>query len=84
MSSESDAGGGAFRVCQWLSATRFHARALPQVHKVKTIGDAYIVCCGACGEATTATQAAQRVAAMALSMLSEVLVRSRRSAECLQ
>ena len=57
---------------------------MPQVHKVKTIGDAYIVCCGAFGEATTATQAAQRVAAMALSMLSEVLVRSRRSAECLQ
>ncbi|EOD21646.1 adenylate cyclase, partial [Emiliania huxleyi CCMP1516] len=42
------------------------------VHKVKTIGDAYVVCCGAFDEAPTAAEAARRVVGMGLSMLDEV------------
>mmetsp|Transcript_11917 Transcript_11917/g.38288 ORF Transcript_11917/g.38288 Transcript_11917/m.38288 type:complete len:768 (+) Transcript_11917:85-2388(+) len=43
------------------------------VHKVKTIGDAYIVCCGAFGEARgNPADAARRVGAMALGMIGEV------------
>mmetsp|Transcript_29690 Transcript_29690/g.91091 ORF Transcript_29690/g.91091 Transcript_29690/m.91091 type:complete len:1608 (-) Transcript_29690:1837-6660(-) len=43
-----------------------------KTHKVKTIGDAYVVCCGAFGEAPNAAEAARRVTAMGLSMLEEV------------
>jgi len=45
--------------------------------QVKTIGDAYIVCCGAFGEATTAAEAARRVTSMGISMLDVVAATAR-------